>query len=299
MKQHVVSQGLLRRWVDARGRLVAHRLVHNTTKIKAPRGEGYIAGLISHRPDEAERRWGHYEEAMPAVFGALDRGDLFDHADLVAALKDFLALHFARSRTMREMFMRSRDESQQLEDIFGMTTDPDLLARFFREQFGLDPAGPEALLLARDTIIEMVKDRFGDGGPVFERRLEEHFAKFQEVAHTEWCVQIGIAQEAEFLIGDDPVQVVDHERRLIGIASGVSIGSADTLLMPLGPIHIAAIANDYGTVELRASGVARINRIQVLSAQEKVYYRCGTDLGSFVSSLLESERTRARDVTQA
>jgi hypothetical protein len=72
-----------------------------------------------------------------------------------------------------------------------------------------------------------------------------------------------------FLIGDDPDQVLDHDRGLIGVLSRVSVGSADTLLMPLGPRHVGAIASSYEAIELRASAVARINRIEVLGAQEK------------------------------
>jgi hypothetical protein len=277
--------------------------VYDATKIKGPGGEGYISGFISGRPDEAERRWKSYEDAMPIVFDALDRGDLLGHADLVDSLMNFMALHFARSLTMRELFMRSRDDSQHLEDIFGMTTDPNFLAGFFRDRYGLDPVGPQALLLARDAILDMLKDQFGDGGPVFERQLEEQFARFQEVARTEdWHVEVAVAQAGEFLIGDDPLQPIDHELGLIGFASGVSIGSADTLLMPLGPRHVAAIAKTHRTIELAASAVERLNRIQVVSAQEKVYYRPGADLMASVSALLRSEPTRARgpgtDLTQ-
>lgn len=294
MKQHVVSQVLLRRWTNGEGRLVGHDLRYDHRKLKSSAGEGYIDGFLTDDAEVAEQRWKAHEDPMPEVFKALDTGTLLDERHLVTALKNFLALHFARSRTMREMFTRSRGQSQSFEKILGMASDPDFLAGFFRQHFGVDPAGPQALLLARDALLEMVRDRFGDGGRAFAVQLEEHFTKFQEVAHNVWCLQIAVALEGEFLIGDDPVQVVDHQRGSIGILSGVSISDADTLLMPLGPQHVLAVAKDDSIVELDGPSVTRINRIETLGAKDKVFYRPESELGNWVSDAIASEAPRPR-----
>jgi hypothetical protein len=64
----------------------------------------------------------------------------------------------------------------------------------------------------------------------------------------------------ELLIGDTPAITVDHVRRLIGVRARVALGSASTVVLPLGPTHIAALATDNAWQTTPAETVTEVNR---------------------------------------
>ena len=86
------------------------------------------------------------------MFAALDDGTILASTSVLSHLKDFFALHFARSQTMIEVYLRSTGGVAEriLSDPESVTQSPEMLAQHFRDLTGLEPAGQGALLHARD-----------------------------------------------------------------------------------------------------------------------------------------------------
>ena len=98
-------------------------------------------------------------------------------------------------------------------------------------------------------------------------------------------LEISRPARGEFLIGDTPAITVDHARRLIGVRSGVPLGSANTVVLPLGSTHLAALAKDNAWQTMPAEMVTEVNRWQIIQANRQVYYHPRTqDFDSFVPS---------------
>ena len=249
-----------------------------------PRREGFITGFIRKDATTAEQRWKKYEDAAPTVFGTLDDRTIFDSPELVDALKDLFALHFTRSRTMTIAYLRSFGGifDGQLQKPEAIVNDPAMLDRLFEMITGLKPAGPEARLFAFEAYQYELIERLGPGSASFAERIEENFTKMREMLH-DWKIEVGVAVDSQFVIGDDPVQTVDSVTGKVGILSGVPIGQADGLIMPFGPQHTVAAAKANGFVDIPAAGVDRINRIQVISAEEKVFARPGSNLSGAIA----------------
>lgn len=114
----------------------------------------------------------------------------------------------------------------------------------------------------------------------------DHYTRFRSnLSHM--GLEIGVASAGEFLIGDDPVQTVDTRQRRVGIRSGVTIPDADTIVLPLGPRHAVAINSQDGVRSLPVSAIEKLNRIQVITAQKKVYFRRGAGLETFIETELD------------
>jgi hypothetical protein len=283
LKQHVVSATLLRRWADG-GTLVAYYLATGKQRRRSPKAEGFIRGLVRDGADAVEARWSRIEQHAPAVFSALDDGTLVGDPVATGHLKDLFALHFARSRTMIDVYLRSTagTAERMLSDPDSVTQNGAVLDEYFRERTGLEPAGPAARLWALEAIEADVTSQFAPGSEFFVERLVSNYERIRGDLDG-WGVQIGITDSAEFLIGDDPVQTVDSTTGRVGVLSGVTIPEADALLMPFGPHHVAAVANEDSTLAIGADGVDRLNRIQVISARTKVYFRPGSPLAEAVA----------------
>jgi len=277
LDQHVVSAVLLRRWtVDSQ--LLVYDLRYDRARLRSPRAEGYIRGFTRVGATEFEARWGAIERGMPPVFRALDGGNLFDDPPSVARLKDFFALHFARSRTLQEVHRRSNDHAlsslQQDEDL----RNPARLDELFLARFGLHPAGPGARMAAYEAALDQIAARTDVGSAFFGERVDENFERVRAELDG-WGLQIGVARGgAEFVISDDPVQTVQSASGRVGVLAGVTLADADALILPLGPGHIMSASRHDEYIDVHSAGVAKLNSAQFSVAQEKVFLRPGSGL---------------------
>ena len=71
-------------------------------------------------------------------------------------------------------------------------------------------------------------------------RVEDLFGQARE-----WMSGLGLEiltpASGEFLIGDVPVLTIRHDRTQAGVLGGIALGDANTVIMPLGPHHLAAL----------------------------------------------------------
>lgn len=273
LDQHIVSAVLLRRWT-LRGALLVYDLRYDYLRLRSPRAEGYITGFTRVGTSGFEAKWAAIEQRMPAVFAAVDDGVVFDHPEFVAHLKDFMALHFSRSRTMREVYRRSLEHAMaNLIEEGNDLRDPRRLEELFFLRYGLHAAGPGARLAAYEAALKEIGSQLEEGGAFFGERLDAHFGRIREELDR-WKLQIGRATEdAEFLISDDPVQTVDSETGRVGVLSGVTIDQADALLLPLGPRHVVSASNKDEYLPIHQAGIRILNSAQLVGAHEKVFMR--------------------------
>ena len=258
---------------------MVYNLRYDSVKLRSPRAEGYITGFTRVGAPTFEAKWGAIEQRMPPVFVAVDQGVLFDTPQLVDKLKDFMALHFARSRTMLEVHRRATNSA--IEKLITEGDDlrnPARLDELFRLRYGLHPAGPDARLLAYEDALEDIRSQVAEGGAFFGERIDENFERIRENLDG-WGVQVGVAAEgAEFAISDAPVQTVDSQTGRVGVLSGVPLSMADALLLPIGPGHIISASNKDEYFAVHERGVAKLNSAQFVAAHEKVFARPGSGL---------------------
>ena len=85
------------------------------------------------------------------------------------------------------------------------------------------------------------------------------------------ALEILSPDDSEFLIGDVPALTIRRGCPQPGVAAGIALGDASTVIMPLGPRHLAALARTSLTAQLTPEQVAAANSYQVKGAAEYVW----------------------------
>jgi hypothetical protein len=101
-------------------------------------------------------------------------------------------------------------------------------------------------------------------------------------------IEIGIAQEGEFLIGDAPAQSYRTGHPGVGPLGGVPWGRASTFMMPLGRRYVLGLGRAPAYLDLDRSAVNTLNRGQVLAAHRWVVWHPNANLREFVLDVLDS-----------
>ena len=288
-EQHLVSQVLLKRFVghtggDAR-RIIPFNLARPASKqpSKSPKECGKVRDFVKFGSGHLERHvWKPTEDALPAAFAAVDYGSLFDHPEHVATIKNVIALHYVRSTQIRDMQrgIWPGIVTNQMEWWLGPGAG--LLDRGYFLRHGLHPGSIQERRRFVEEMIQPWVDA-ADAELLFDARLEWLFEQA--------CVLIGgfgleilTPARGQFLIGDVPALTVRHDRLDAGVRNGIPIGDANSVVLPLGPRHLAAVgpANQYGTIPVDLRD--RLNALQVQEADRYVYFQPGSGLEVFVRS---------------
>jgi hypothetical protein len=168
-RQHLVSRSLLRRWTDTSGRLMAYDLEGSRVQgqVKSPNAVCYQHDFIQVDARKAEERWNREVEGdLPQLLASVENGTALDTGARIAALKRLLALHWARSRTVREVNERIREPAAEVVRRRLVLENLDSFYAAFVARYRMLPAGLGALLhLAR---VEL---------PVRQAEVEAYFAE--------------------------------------------------------------------------------------------------------------------------
>jgi len=157
-----------------------------------------------------------------------------------------------------------------------------LEAEFLRRK-GFHAVGDQALGRFLDEIMEptltvVTSDRW------FRARVEDFYYKACELTDSPG-LEILSSDCNEFLIGDVPALTIPRDNSRPGVLGGTALGDAQTVLMPLGPRHVVALAQTNASAELTPDQVNLINAYQIRGALEYVYFRPGSGLAQFVRSI--------------
>jgi hypothetical protein len=94
----------------------------------------------------------------------------------------------------------------------------------------------------------------------------------------------------EFLIGDVPALTVRADRAEVGVLGGIALADAQSVFLPLGPRHVAALGQADRTIQLAPGQVAEANARQLSAAIDYVYLRPDSPLMSTVRSFAQERK---------
>jgi len=287
--QHVVSKVILSRFADVSGPgaglLYPFRLRYPDARhrLLGPDGCGKVPDFISYASGSAERLWKQTEDRLHDALAALDSGTLSASAMHQEAIKDAIALHYARSTAARIVHFRTFVQVYAASRALWMTDwRPGLEAAFYRAK-GFYAAGEQALGRFLDEVMQPSLD-MAASGQLFRVRAEEIYRQARARISGS-ALEILSPGDSEFLIGDVPALTIRRGCPQPGVAAGIALGDASTVIMPLGPRHLAALARTSLTAQLTLEQVAAANTYQVKGAAEYVWLRPGSGLEKFVRSL--------------
>ena len=279
-EQHVVSQVLLKRFAapgpgSAGLQVGRFDLDHPERfhKDKGTGGCGWVKDFVPFASGSLENLWGETEQRLPAALAAVDDGSVGKDDMAMATLRDVVALHFVRS-------IRTRDMHERVwEEVFAahrrsMLREGSERVRFAAHlEHGIHVTGPQG--------VEYFADRFmapsaqlQESGAVLRAGIEDTFQRARQMlAHAQ--LEIVTPLEGEFLIGDSPAVSLRYRTLSGNTVFGVALGDANTVVLPIGPRYLIALARETRTFKVPRSVVDELNTIQVLAAQRYVHHRPG------------------------
>jgi hypothetical protein len=290
--QHVVSQVILRRFVGVEGKgkglLYPFRLRYPNAhhRLLGPDGCGKIKNFVAYASASAERLWKETEDKLPDALAAVDDGTQLGSPEHMATVKDAIALHYARSEGTRivhtRIFIQAAAASRNL---WLNDWRPQLEAEFYRAK-GFYAVGDQALGRFLDEMMQPSLD-MATSGKLFRTRIEDIYLKARAFVSSSG-LEILTSGSSEFLIADVPALTIPRDGTGLGVLGGTALGDARTVIMPLGPRHLVALARTSISAELTADQVATVNTFQARGALEYVYLRPGSGLEHFVRFVLQS-----------
>lgn len=291
--QHVVSQVILRRFagVDGKGKglLYPFRLRYPSTRhrLLGPDGCGKIKNFVGYASASAEQLWKETEDKLPDALAAVDDGTLLSSPEHMTTAKNAIALHYARSEATRIVHTRVFIQAAAAARNRWLTEwRPRLEVEFYRAK-GFYAVGDQALGRFLDEIMQPNLE-LAASGKLFRTRIEDIYLKACAFVRSSG-LEILTAGSGEFLIGDVPALTIPRNGTGLGALGGTALGDARTVIMPLGPRHLVALARTSTSAELTADQIATVNGYRVRGALQYVYLRPGSGLQDFVRLVLQSK----------
>jgi hypothetical protein len=286
--QHVISKVILKRFADVDGKwkglLYPFRLSYPNASHRplGPDGCGKIKDFLTYASASAERLWKETEDRLPDALSALEDGTLLTKREQVVTIKNAIALHFARSGATRIASRGAAATVTAATRRMWLTERRSQLESEFLRAKGFYAVGDQALNRFLDEIMEptltiVTSDQW------FRARVEDLFYKARELTDNAG-LEVLTSGCKEFLIGDIPALTIPRDNSRPGVLGGTAFGEGRTVLMPLGPRHLVALARTDATVDLKPNQVDQINSHQIRGALEYVYFRPASGLVQFVRS---------------
>jgi hypothetical protein len=286
---HVVSQVLLRRFIDPATRmLTGYHLASRRDYSKSPKSVGWVDEFIKHEPKIHEDYWkAEVEDHLHDAFQAVDDRSIFARPRQIQVLKDCIALHWARSKSYREIhdkileFITSRDKEEWNKHR------RDLLAIAFYHKYSLYAAGPEALAHINDELHEPLDSVVN--GSWFATSLRENFDAARQRVQREHLEIAEPPAGQQFLIGDAPV-LSFYRHGTTGPLPffRAPLNEAGMVLLPIGPRHIACLGPAEKWIALDANAVEEMNKVQVLATKDWVMCHPSSGLTTFIERVVTS-----------
>ncbi|GAA4980521.1 DUF4238 domain-containing protein [Kitasatospora paranensis] len=285
VNQHVVSRVLLKRFAAHAGS-AGHQVYsfdldrptnrHRTRSIKTC---GTVPDFVPFASASLEEVWSRVENLLPAAADAVERGDIFEHEEYVLVLKDFIALHWARSlhyRALHDQIFAALYERQRTKLL---TVHADLLRADYLKHSGEHVADPQTLAMWAEDLMRTVRDDELSG---YNLRIgiEEMFHKTR-AAIRESCLEILIPASGQFLIGDTPALTVRRDGSTLTYC--MALGDSNAIVLPLGPHHLLVGRSPHDVLApIPTTMVNELNGLQIEAARSRVYLHPGSGLERFV-----------------
>jgi Protein of unknown function (DUF4238) len=288
-RQHVISQGVLRRFVEdvpPGGRqLTWFDLVADQPELKGTKEVGYVEHFVPVDSKTTEELWQQVENHLTQAITAALNGTALTSPVHMSTLRQAVALHFARNP--QTLTVHNQNFTDTVQDQIERQAKTSLAAEAFRRRYGLEPAGPEALRLGAEAVVDRLVQRHKEGG-LFRRSVQRLFEMVCDRFDARGIQILTPASPSkEFLLGDIPALTVDHATGAVGIAQGVTADQADEIFMPLAPGLLVAVGSANATRSIPDDEVDLYNQRQARAAQDYLIYRPGA---SFTANIIAAWR---------
>ncbi len=295
-EQHLISKVLLRRftepWGPNRALLICpFRLEYPRAKHRPVGADGCakVDNFVAWASASVETLWKETEDKLKDALAAMDAGTLFAHAEHVSVIKSAIALHFARSKATQAVHARVWAETVESGRKRWLTEKRRLLAYWFYREKGLYPAGDEALRMFADELMELSRALAGSGA-LWRERIESLYLQARAVTDAAGLEILTPPASGEFLIGDVPALTVRADRGGVGVLGGIALAEAQSVFLPLGPRHAAALGRTDTAISLTSDQVDGVNARQLRGAIDYVYLRPGSPLMDTVCLFAEQRK---------
>jgi hypothetical protein len=292
--QHLISKVLLKRFAEPagpyRGLICPFRLEYPRARhrLVGPDGCTKVDNFVAWASASVERLWKETEDRLADALAAMDAGTLFGNPEHVSVIKSAIALHFARSKATQVIHARVWAETVERGRRRWMTQHRQLLAYWFYRKKGFCPAGDEALGIFADELMGLSHSLAGSGA-LWRERIESLYLRARAMTEAAG-LEILTPHGGEFLIGDVPALTVRADHAGVGVLGGIALAEAQSVFLPIGLRHAAALGRTDRTIHLTPDQVSETNARQLRGAIDYVYLRPESPLMDTVRSFAEQRK---------
>ncbi len=230
--------------------IAIHDIKTGLIKHKTAKEIGYI-NTSSDLFNDSEKRWSVIETRGAKALRELDSGNLLKNSVGIKAIKQYMALHFIRSFAFVELSsIREKEEFSNL--LYNLTSKHGIIIKDiqkFRLEWirGYQKNIPEILLNVEKKIFDFI-DKYD--------------------------LEIGEADESsEIVLSDNPVLNMTKDG-LVGLRQGVAFDQSDSVVITLGPKHIAALITKNPIdryIKLNSTQVTNYNKHAITYSLREFY----------------------------
>lgn len=290
-RQHVISGVVLRRFagrVPSGGRQLAlFDFAAGQHTLAKAKDVGYVENFVPVDSQATEDLWHTVETRLRQAITAALNGTALDSPARVTTLRHAAALHFVRNP--QTLTIHNQSFADALKNGIDALASTSVAAEAFRQKYGLEPAGPEALRLGAEAVHGRLIKLHEEGG-LFRLSVQRLFENVCDRFDTRGIQILTPASASkEFLLGDLPAITVDRATGAAGRAAGVTIDQADEILMPLTPRLLIILGPPNGTRAIPDHEVDSHNTLQARLARD--YYLIHRPAATFTAATITTWRT--------
>jgi hypothetical protein len=286
--QHTVTKRILKEYADSHGKLAVFDRTAGTRQLRSPGAGIFTTQFDLFDSRGAEERWNIFENRFPAALSRVRLRTALTDDRTVATLKDLIALHWARSTSIRVTQERIYAKVIEEHKRRLVKTRPDLLERALRNDVGLTAASHAEL----NWLSDKLHDRVATENTAMwnSQRDAVNFAAARSYID-KFAVQVGYAEGRDFLISDCPVLTTTQGVKGTGPHQGIGIKSANRIAMPIAPDLLLALGPEPAIHEMTNEVVDRYNQWQWEACVSWIAARPG---GAADTTLVLAERLAAQ-----
>jgi hypothetical protein len=217
----------------------------------------------------------------PAITAALN-GTALTSPTHLSTLRRAVALHFVRNP--QTLTIHNQSFADDLQNGVEQLAKTQHAADAFKLRHGLEPAGPEALRMGAETVLERLVRLHKEGG-LFRLSAQWLFEMVRDRFDARGIQILTPASPSkEFLLGDIPALTVDHATDAVGLAQGVTADHADEIFMPLTPRLLVAVGPPDGARSIPDHEVDQYNQRQARAAHDYLIHRPGANFTTNITA---------------
>jgi hypothetical protein len=245
---------------------------------------GKVEGFVQYASGSAEALWQEVENRLDAAIKAAAAGRLHQDEAQVQAIKDGIALHLVRTPRYRRLHENSFVEAMRAVRKDMLENKQAMLKDGFRQRYGLEPAGVEAL----DALLHEYFEKWAGyehSGALLRVSLEQNFYRVRSVLDELTVEVLHVPSGGELIISDAPAFTFRNEANG-SIALQMAIGDSHGIGLPITSKCFVAISPEPRDEQMAPGVVETLNRIQVEVAERQLYYRPGSAVKGFIEAAL-------------